>query len=290
MKNQNSLSNPSKIKEIIKTRYTKLFKSPYRKFNINWFQEKRYKHGNKNKKYKHIVKNGVAVHFSDPQAFLFSVKELFIDEIYKFSPDSATPKIIDCGANIGMSILFFKLNYPGAKIIAFEPDLHNYLITKQNIDSWKYSDIELEQKAVWIHNEQISFNQLSDMGSYIVPEDQQATGSDNNITRVDCVRLKNLLNTETDFLKLDIEGAEYDVIKDCRNSLSNVKNLFIEYHGNYNEMHKLTEILDIVTEQGFAYYIKEAGIIYGRPFFDKERKNYGYDVQLNIFCFRSYPQ
>jgi len=31
-------------------------------------------------------------------------------------------------------------------------------------------------------------------------------------------------------LKIDIEGAEYDVLKDCEDSLENVKNIFVEYH------------------------------------------------------------
>jgi FkbM family methyltransferase len=275
--------NFRKLKNIIAHRTRNIFDSDYRKFNLSWLQVKYYKHAGKNKQYQHKYNKNIAVQFNDPQAFLLSIRELFIEEIYKFRNTTDTPRIIDCGAHIGMSILFFKLNYPNARIIAFEPDDSNYLITKKNIGSWKFSDIELIKKAVWTNNEQILFQHMNDMGSNIVQE--EATNSTENITRIDCVRLKDLLQTEADFLKLDIEGAEYEVIKDCRDVLHNAKNIFIEYHGNYNEMHKLSTILDIVTEQGFAYYIKEAGNIYARPFYDREKK-YLYDVQLNIFCFQ----
>ena len=63
---------------------------------------------------------------------------------------------------------------------------------------------------------------------------------------VRCVRLNDLLNEEIDFLKIDIEGAELPVLKDCSDNLKNVKNLFVEYHGKYDEMFKLNEILEIL--------------------------------------------
>ncbi|MFY7979144.1 MAG: hypothetical protein ACOVON_03795, partial [Sediminibacterium sp.] len=81
------------------------------------------------------------------------------------------------------------------------------------------------------------------------------------------------------------EGAEYEVVKDCADNLSFVKNLFIEYHGNYDEMYKLNEILNILVDKGFKYYIKEAGSTYNQPFFETTN-DYNFDVQLNLFAFK----
>ena len=106
----------------IKKRIFKEFNRPYSKFNISWLKEKRLKHSNPGQKYTHLYKNKYLIEFTDPKAFMYSVKELFIDEIYKFNPENNTPYIIDCGAYIGTSVLFFKDNYPDAKILAFEPD------------------------------------------------------------------------------------------------------------------------------------------------------------------------
>ena len=39
--------------------------------------------------------------------------------------------------------------------------------------------------------------------------------NEGNKKTVPCVRLRDLLNEEIDFLKIDIEGAEYEVLKDC---------------------------------------------------------------------------
>lgn len=250
-----------------------------RAFNIGWLQEKFYKHAPKGKLYTHRLNEKIQVSFTDPQAFLLSVRELFIEEIYKFRTDNPEPFIIDCGAHIGMSILYFKLNYPEARIIAFEPDEHNYNLTKKNLESWGFQNVELIRKAVWVHNETISFNQTNDMGSSIVTDSSSAA------IQIPAARLRDYLNQKVDFIKLDIEGAEYEVVQDCDDLLKNAGNIFLEYHGNYNEMHKLNTQLNIVQKNGFAYYIKEAGNIYERPFFDRE-KFYSYDVQLNIFCFK----
>jgi FkbM family methyltransferase len=273
----------SNLIEGAKKRTKKTIYSPYRTFNINWLKEKYYKHATKGKDYKHSY-NGKEIMFTDPQAFLLSVRELFIEEIYRFKSNSPRPVILDCGAHIGMSILFFKNLYPEASIVAFEPDTHNYELTKKNIENWKYKDVELVKKAVWINNGIIQFNQLNDMGSSIV-EGESNIGGD--VVSVECVRLKDYLVNKVDFLKLDIEGAEFAVINDCMDKLENVENLFIEYHGKFEEMDRLNSILTIVVSKGFAYYIKEAGNLYNKPFVDfLTRNKIDYDVQLNIFCFR----
>src|SRR5687768_2021146 len=51
---------------------------------------------------------GHQTHFASPSWFLHSVQEIFIDEVYRFRPSCANPLIIDCGANIGLSAIYFK--------------------------------------------------------------------------------------------------------------------------------------------------------------------------------------
>jgi FkbM family methyltransferase len=278
----NRLWSRKKIRELIQKRLEPIVAPPYRKFNLSWFQVKRLKHAAKNKQYIHKFTPKLPVHFTDPQAFLLSVRELFIEEIYRFRPSVKTPRILDCGAHIGMSILFFKHNYPGAKIIAFEPDESNFELASSNLKEWRFENVELIPKAIWTHNGHIQFQQSHDMGSAIV---QTESPESQNIKKIPCQRLRDLLEEPADFLKLDIEGAEYEVVQDCADKLRNVENIFLEYHGNYDEMYKLSTLLNILSEQRFAYYIKEAGNIYSRPFYDRERL-YSYDVQLNIFCMR----
>src|SRR5215469_16248345 len=53
---------------------------------------------------------------------VYCLKNIFLDEEY-LTPFDVDPKvIIDGGANIGMSTLFFSQKYPGAKIVAVQPE------------------------------------------------------------------------------------------------------------------------------------------------------------------------
>ncbi|MEZ5017644.1 MAG: FkbM family methyltransferase [Flavipsychrobacter sp.] len=211
--------------------------------------------------------------------FLHSLEEIFLEEVYKCSLGE-TPLIIDCGANIGLSVLYFKRAYPGAKIIAFEPDVNNYELIKQNIESYNLSGVELRKEAVWVKEETLKFKTMGSLGSMIV------SGASDDTYDVKAIRLKELLAQEVDMLKMDIEGAEYQVIKDVAPELKNVKNLFLEYHGTFSEMSKLSELFTLLTNSGFSYYIKEALNIYRTPFYRSDIEH-PYDVQLNIFCFRT---
>jgi len=85
------------------------------------------------------------------------------------------------------------------------------------------------------------------------------TGAENRqFIDVDAIRLRNYLNEEIDFLKIDIEGAETDIIMDCADRLTNVSNIFVEYHSHIAEKQSLDRILNILTTVGFRYQIKDS--------------------------------
>jgi FkbM family methyltransferase len=60
-------------------------------------------------------------------------RRAFIDETYaRLTEAGATPLIIDAGANIGASVLFFSWRYPLAKIIGIEPESSNFELLRKN--------------------------------------------------------------------------------------------------------------------------------------------------------------
>jgi FkbM family methyltransferase len=262
-------------------RIRKIFYRPYNVFNIGWAKEKIWKHKTELSLKYHVYRNKYKIAFRDSPVFLISINELFISEFYKFRTSNDRPRIIDCGSYIGTSILYFKTNYPNAIVSGFEPDDTNYKIIKTNLENWNFSDTTVTNAAIWINNDTINFHSKGNMASRI--EDGIVT--DDNKRTVQCVRLKDLLNEEIDFLKIDIEGAEHAVLKDCSDNLATVKNLFVEYHGVYSEMFKLNEILEILWKNKFRYYIKEGSPVYVKPFWDREKTG-DYDIILNIFAFK----
>ncbi len=105
---------------------------------------------------------------------------------------------------------------------------------------------------------------------------------------MDSLRLKDLIDNEEkiNMLKIDIEGAEIDVIKDCKESLDKVENIFIEFHSFINKPQELDVILKILSENNFRYFIKQP-VDRNIPFIIKTNKNYPeMDLQLNIFAYK----
>lgn len=224
---------------------------------------------------------GKRVTFPDAYWFLHSLREIFVEEVYKFRSEVKDPVIIDCGANIGLSILYFKRLFPDCKVIAFEPDGQIFKLLEKNLRQFDLTEVELVNKGVWSENATLSFLAEGTLGGRVVDDAREKASY---IVSIPTVRLKDYLCGRIDFLKMDIEGAEYEVLKDCEHALGNVRLLFIEYHSTSSQPQKLNEILGIITNAGFRYYIREAADTMKFPFTD-ENQNW-FDLQLNIFCYR----
>ena len=265
------------IIKAIKQKFIKIFNSPYRKVGIGFITEKIIKHSN-NEKLKSIHILGHKTWYKNSHELLHSLDELFFSEIYKFKSTKEAVHILDCGSHIGLSILYFKNLYKNAIIKGFEPDNENYELLNKNIQEWQFDKVTIEKAAVWTVNGEVNFNQGKGMSSQITE-----TIAKGHSTK--CIRLKDCINEEIDFLKMDIEGAEYNVLMDVEEKLGLIKNIFIEYHGNLSENKKLVEILQLLERNGFQYYIKEAIENYKTPFY-REEFNVAFEVQLNIFAFQ----
>lgn len=247
---------------------------------LSWLDEKVLKHQTIGKT-RTLQFRGKPIRFTSPPDLHHGLTEIFGEQVYQFTSNNPSPRILDCGSNIGLSILYFKTLFPNAKVTAFEPDPQNFRLLKENVTGWNMQDTELLEKAVWRENTVLRFASEGTMGSHI------DTAGNAGIS-IDAVRLKDWLTEHIDFLKLDVEGAEYEVLKDAGDSLRNVENLFVEYHGTFQENGKLVELLELITQQGFLFYIKEATPLFAQPFMHAAHPAASpYEVQLNIFCFRN---
>lgn len=223
---------------------------------------------------------GNTIHIHDMASYHLGLDELFVSETYRFATNNPKPYIIDCGANLGMSIIYFKKLYPDAIITAFEADEYIFSFLEKNIQSFKLKNVDLINKALW--NEECEKDFWVEGGAGGRLESEKRGGKYNAVT---CTSLKPILQSrKVDFLKMDIEGAEYEVLKDCEKELHNVDNIFIEYHSFSNQPQKLDEILNIIKNAGFRYHIKEA-FVRNMPFIERN-VNAGIDLQLNLFCYR----
>jgi FkbM family methyltransferase len=235
----------------------------------------------KTKRYTQVHTNVFRKDFevADSISFVWTYRDIFEKQIYKFKSDNQSPLIIDCGANIGLSVLYFKQLYPDSHIIAFEPDSKIFEILKKNVNNFGFHNIEIIKKAVWSSETVLEFiSEGADAGRVAHSE------SEKNNYQVSTVRLRDYLDKSIDLLKIDIEGAEIEVIKDCYDLFFNVKNLFVEYHSFVDCPQHLDTLLKLLRESGFRIYIQETNSN-TQPFL-RRNINLGMDMLLNIFAFR----
>jgi FkbM family methyltransferase len=229
--------------------------------------------------------NGKEIIVQDALSFLWQYWDIYVEEFYYFFTKNESPVIFDIGSNIGMSILYFRNLYPSSIITGFEPDGKIFDTLTKNLQSSGLSDPEiiLTRAAVWVHNDGIDLNSNSaDSSSIVYP------GNPVNSVKVPSIRLKDLLEKEShiDFLKMDIEGAEVIVLKDCEKSLDRVDNIFIEYHSSPGHSQDLDILLNILKTQGFRFQISSP-FRYRKPFLRKYlHASPEMDLQINIFAFR----
>jgi FkbM family methyltransferase len=174
---------------------------------------------------------------------------------------------IDVGAFIGWYSLYaYRIlrKRKGAIIIAIEPDPKNYATLLEN--TARYQFLKTMNVAVYTKDdEEIEFHLgrrdsrgLSQGGTirpvYLRTSYHFKNGLSQDTIIVKTVRLDTLIKrmdlSRVDLVKMDIQGAEYLVLSDPTLDLSEVENLIVEVHYNYNS-EESREIMRNLAAKGF---------------------------------------
>jgi FkbM family methyltransferase len=187
--------------------------------------------------------------------YLFN--EIFLRQEYCFLTDNKSPFIIDCGSNIGASILYFKKLYPNASIIGFEPSEQAFNVLKSNIEGNGLQNVTIYNLGLsgWEEEQEFYFDpsNVSNLRMSFVKERVQGVS-----TLVKTTTLSKYINRTVDFLKMDIEGSESFVIEELHETqkLPLIKEMVIEYHHHIDkEADKLSYMLGILEQNNFGYHI-----------------------------------
>lgn len=193
--------------------------------------------------------------YADLHSFCFQWQDIFVKRCLDFRAASDTPRILDCGANVGLASLYFKRRYPRARITAYEADPTLAAMMDANLKANGGGDAEVVHAALWTSNGQLTFRcEGSDSGMI----DSLPGAIDGRAVVVRAQRLRDVLEAEpVDLLKLDIEGAEDPVLSDCEAVLHRVRALIMDLHEFDPADRRAPSVLDRLTRAGFAYAIDE---------------------------------
>ncbi len=155
--------------------------------------------------------------------------------------------MIDAGANIGLTSMYFSAHYPNCKIIALEPVQSTFIRLKHNIVENKLNNFILLEKGLWKTTTKLSldtnFRDKLDW-SFRLTENQSASSS-----MIDSVSINDIIKDFNinliDFLKIDIEGGEVEVFADNADTewLEKVKIIAIEIHDEFDCREQIEDIL-----------------------------------------------
>ena len=194
--------------------------------------------------------------YSDLLSFCPQWQDIFVKRALDFATASPAPRILDCGANIGVASLFFRKRYPKARITAFEADPSLFALLDANLAANGAQDVERKHLAVWTAAGTLTFrSEGSDSGMIA----SLPGAVDGRSVAVPSVRLRDILEAEPaiDLLKLDIEGAEDAVLADCEPSLGRVRALIMDLHEFDPASRQVPRVLDLLARAGFTYAIDD---------------------------------
>lgn len=227
------------------------------------------------------ILHGRRIQVVDAPTYLSARAEILERRCYDFESSVAKPRILDGGANIGISSIFFQQRYPAARITAYEADPAIAGVLRNNLDAFGFNAVEMKPVALWVEQGEVEFCLEGGMSGRVPMGEGDAVRR----IRVPAVRLRDELAREpVEMLKLDIEGAETAVLKDCRDYVRKdwIRHLFFEYHSHVQEAQSLHELLALLQAGGYRYYLTPA-YISKHPFLPP-RLLVGMEFQINVYA------
>jgi FkbM family methyltransferase len=199
-----------------------------------------------------ITIEGYVWRYADAPSFLSAYQQIMVDGWYAYDQKVVreTPIILDCGANIGLASLHFARLSPEAKVVAFEPDPKLFRMLTDNLTrNGLNAHVEAVNAAVWGGRaEGMRFQADGGDGGYM----------DCDLTRgfrVPVVDLRKYLSSQVGLLKMDIEGAEVDVLNDSFEMLANVRQIIVELHSVVGRPQRLSEAFSTLEKAGFRLQV-----------------------------------
>ncbi len=195
------------------------------------------------------------------------VLDTFVGLFHLPPPDLSSPRVIwDLGTNIGLTVAHYASLYPQARVTGLEPDPETANVARQNVAPWA-DRCQIITGAAWSSDGELTFaaDPGEEFGSHVV-DGANSGAKDEGSMRVPGYSLSTLLANETtvDFLKVDIEGAEHEILSHNTEWASKVRFMNVEIHPPHTveSITKDLEALDFEVEVDKKHF---AAVVARRP-------------------------
>lgn len=130
---------------------------------------------------------------------------------------------VDCGAFTGDSISSFidSVNGKYKSVLAFEPDTKNYKILLNNVENFKWKNIECVKAATGLTHSYVNFSDDGGAGASLADSKVSSDNVQHELTLQ--IKLDEYIDRQPTLIKMDIEGAELDCLKGAENLIKTLK-------------------------------------------------------------------
>lgn len=178
--------------------------------------------------------------------------------------------VIDIGAHIGYeTLLAAKIVGTGGKVLAFEPTPSTYNLLYKNTN--KFSNITINNIAIWSQSTVLKFFDYgvfdSGLNSFFKPRVSKAISNTlkGRSINVSAMSLDDYINTykiKPDFVKIDAESAEYDILIGMRRKVMSFKPIIVLEIGDLpSQVGKTQKCIKFLKDLGYKVLEYNQGII-----------------------------
>jgi FkbM family methyltransferase len=201
--------------------------------------------------------------FNDPREISSTFNEIFVDQIYRpVRPLRRGCKIVDIGAHYGVFMIYAMMRLCPGEIRCLEPNPYSFEILRKNLAAARNRGevpIEIKPVAVAAEDGQVRFlipkKCTTSLGAKSLPRHQFVDASEDFINlEVRAITIERAIDSKCDFLKLDGEGIEYEILINEIFTPANVGEIAVEFHDIIDRREEFLHVVDTLCERKYGVF------------------------------------
>ncbi len=222
--------------------------------------------------------------------------EIFVSQIYQpIAPLPHGATAVDLGSNVGYFTIFINQRIKDGKIFVFEASPKAFAHLENNISRISRKNgntIDIHNVAICDYSGEIDFmvdnTHDSNVAAAAYRDISTFQDADHFVSiRIPCETIGHYVKGRIDFLKCDIEGAEYGVLTDELLNPAKVGQFVVEFHDIDEHRSEFDHIIETSLNRGYAIYDKKNEPVISFDDLHRVRKELGLHSTILKFCAKS---